>query len=197
MKKTLLIVLAVVAIIVIASYSFFKSNYNSMVAGNEQVKASWSQVENQYQRRADLIPNLVATVKGYASHEQETLMGVVEARSKATSVNINAEDLNKETFDKYASAQGELSAALGKLLAISENYPDLKANENFIALQTQLEGTENRIATERKRYNDTAKTYNTMIKTFPRNIVAGMFDFESVEYFNATEGANKPVKVEF
>ena len=198
MKKGLLILLAIIVIAIIGCYSFFKSNYNSMVTGKEQVEAQWSQVENQYQRRNDLIPNLVATVKGYATHEKETLTGVIEARSKATQVTLNVDDLNnKEAMKKFTEAQGQLSSALSRLMAVSERYPDLKANQSFLALQTQLEGTENRIATERKRFNDSARAYNTMIKTFPRNIVAGMFDFDSVEYFSATEGAQTPTEVKF
>jgi LemA protein len=164
---------------------------------DEGVQAAWSQVENVYQRRADLIPNLVATVKGYASHEQQTLEGVISARSKATQITVNPEDLTSEQMEKFQKAQGELGSALGKLLAITENYPDLKANTNFLELQAQLEGTENRIAVERKKFNDAARVYNTTIRQFPKNIVAGMFGFEKKPYFEAAEGAQEAPKVEF
>ncbi len=198
MKKSILIVLAVVVLLVISCYSFFTSNYNQMIALQEGTELQWSQVENQYQRRNDLIPNLVATVKGYASHESETLMGVTEARAKATQTTISVDDLdNKAAMERFAAAQGELSSALSRLMAISENYPDLKANQNFLSLQAQLEGTENRISTERGRFNESARTYNTFIKSFPKNILAGMFDFEEVEYFEAASGAEKPVEVKF
>lgn len=196
-SKVLLIVLVVVAILGISLYSFFKNNYNTMATASEAVASQWSQVENQYQRRSDLIPNLVATVKGYAEHESSTLESVVEARAKATSTNISFENLNEESLAKFNAAQGELSSALSRLMAISESYPNLKANENFIALQTQLEGTENRISTERMRFNEAVNKYNTMIRLFPKNIVAGMFGFTPKAYFQAEEGSEKPVKVEF
>lgn len=171
--------------------------YNRLVAGDESVKTAWSQVENVYQRRADLIPNLVATVKGYAQHESETLEGVIEARSKATQITVNADNLSEESIAQFQAAQGELSSALGRLMAISEAYPDLKANENFMSLQAQLEGTENRIATERRAYNEAAKAYNTTLRRFPTNIIASMFGFEAKGYFKAEEGAEKAPVVEF
>ena len=196
MKKGL-IVLLVVAAVVLGIFFWFQGNYNSMVKMDEGVQAAWSQVENVYQRRADLIPNLVATVKGYAEHEQQTLEGVVSARSKATQITVDPENLTSEQLAKYQAAQGELGAALGKLLAITENYPNLKANENFLSLQSQLEGTENRIAVERNKYNEAARNYNTTIRQFPKNIVAGMFGFEKKPYFEASEGAKEAPKVEF
>ena len=196
MKKGL-VTLLVVGAIVLGLFFWFQGNYNNMVKLDEGVQAAWSQVENVYQRRADLIPNLVATVKGYASHEQQTLEGVISARSKATQITVNPEDLTSEQLAKYQKAQGELGSALGKLLAITENYPDLKANTNFLELQAQLEGTENRIAVERKKFNEAAREYNTTIRQFPKNIVAGMFGFEKKPYFEAQEGAEQAPKVEF
>jgi LemA protein len=154
-------------------------------------------VENVYQRRADLIPNLVNTVKGYASHESETLEGVVNARAKATQVTVDAENLTPEQLQKFNEAQGELSSALGRLLAVTEAYPDLKANQNFLELQAQLEGTENRIATERMKFNETAKGYNTLIRQFPKNIIASVFGFDKKPYFEAQEGADKAPAVQF
>lgn len=196
MKKGLTVLL-VVGAVVLGIFFWFQSSYNKMVKMDEGVQAAWSQVENVYQRRADLIPNLVATVKGYAQHEQQTLEGVISARSKATQITVDPENLTQEELAKYQKAQGELGAALGKLLAITENYPDLKANENFLALQSQLEGTENRIAVERNKYNESARNYNTTIRQFPKNIVAGMFGFEKKPYFEAQEGAEVAPKVEF
>ena len=196
MKKGLIILIAVAAV-VLGIFFWFQGNYNNMVKMDEGVQAAWSQVENVYQRRADLIPNLVATVKGYASHEQQTLEGVISARSKATQITVDPEDLTSEQLAKYQKAQGELGSALGKLLAITENYPDLKANTNFLELQAQLEGTENRITVERKKFNEAARVYNTTIRQFPKNIVAGMFGFEKKPYFEAQEGAEQAPKVEF
>ena len=196
MKKGL-VVLLVVAAVAIGLFGWFKSNYNNMVKMDEGVQAAWSQVENVYQRRADLIPNLVATVKGYASHEQHTLEGVVSARSKATQITLDAENLTPDKLAEYQKAQGELGAALGKLLAITENYPELKANENFLSLQSQLEGTENRIAVERKKFNEAARNYNTEIRQFPKNIVANLFGFEKKPYFEAAEGAQQAPVVAF
>ncbi len=196
MKKGL-IVLIVVAVVAIALFSWFKGAYNSMVKGDENVQAAWSQVENVYQRRADLIPNLVATVKGYAEHESETLESVVAARSKATQMTLDAENLTPEALAEYQKAQGELGAALGRLLMIQENYPDLKANQNFLDLQSQLEGTENRITVERQKFNEAARSYNTLIRQFPKNIVAGMFGFEKKPYFEADAAAKTAPKVEF
>lgn len=196
MKKGLIVLIAVAAVL-LGIFFWFQGTYNNMVKMDEGVQAAWSQVENVYQRRADLIPNLVATVKGYAAHEQQTLEGVISARSKATQITVNAEDLTSEQLAKYQQAQGELGSALGKLLAITENYPDLKANTNFLELQSQLEGTENRIAVERKKFNDAARAYNTTIRQFPKNIVAAMFGFEKKPYFEAQEGAEQAPKVEF
>ena len=193
MKKSTIIILVIVAAVAIWAISA----YNSMVKMEEGVESAWAQVENVYQRRADLIPNLVATVKGYAAHESETLEGVIAARSKATQIIVDPQDLSAEALKKYQAAQGELGAALGKLLAITENYPDLKANQNFLELQSQLEGTENRITVERQKFNNVAKEYNTGIRKFPKNILAGMFGFERKAYFEANEGADKAPVVEF
>ncbi len=196
MKKGL-IVLAVVAVVIISIIGWVVSTYNGMVQQQESVKTAWSQVENVYQRRADLIPNLVSTVKGYAAHEKTTLEEVVAARAKATQMTVNPEDLTEENIKKFQNAQGGLSQALGRLLMITENYPDLKANQNFLELQAQLEGTENRITVERKKFNETAQGYNTYIRTFPRNIFAGMFGFQPKGYFEAQAGAETAPKVEF
>ncbi|MEF9924801.1 MAG: LemA family protein [Muribaculaceae bacterium] len=196
MKKGTIILIGIAVVILVAFLSF-KGSYNSMVTHQEGVTAAWSQVENVYQRRADLIPNLVSTVKGYAAHEQQTLEGVVNARAKATQMTIDPENLSEESIKKYQDAQGELGQALGKLLMITENYPDLKANQNFLELQAQLEGTENRITVERQKFNTSAKEYNTYIRTFPKNLIAGMFGFERKAYFEAQEGAATAPKVEF
>lgn len=176
---------------------FSSCNYNSLVEKNQQVEQSWAEVQNQYQRRSDLIPNLVATVKGYATHESETLEKVTQARAAATSVNINAEELNEETLAKFQEAQNQLTGALKSLLAVSEAYPDLKANENFRDLQVQLEGTENRIATARGRYTQTVADYNTSIKKFPTNIYAGWFGFEPQPQFKADDAAPRAPEVKF
>lgn len=196
MKKGTITIIAVAAV-VLGCILWLKGAYNSMVTAEEGVSAAWSQVENVYQRRADLIPNLVATVKGYAAHESSTLEGVVEARSKATQVTVSAEDLSPEALAKFNAAQGDLTNALGRLLMLTENYPDLKASQNFSELQAQLEGTENRIATERMKFNETAKAYNTLIRKFPDNIVASMFGFEKKGYFEAAAGAEQAPVVEF
>lgn len=196
MKKGLTGII-IVAVVVLGAFIWVKNGYNKMVVSDENVQAAWSQVENVYQRRADLIPNLVATVKGYAAHEAQTLENVVAARAKATQVTVDPADLTPEALAKYNAAQGELSAALGKLLMITESYPDLKANQNFLELQAQLEGTENRITTERMKFNDTAKSYNTLIRTFPNNILASVFNFEKKGYFEAQAGAETAPKVEF
>lgn len=193
MKKGIIITIAAVAAVVL----WLVGAYNGMVTAEEGVESAWSQVENVYQRRMDLIPNLVSTVKGYASHEAETLEGVVNARSKATQVTVDPENLTPEELKKFNEAQGELSGALGRLLAITEAYPDLKANQNFSELMAQLEGTENRIATERMKFNEVAKGYNTLIRRFPKSIIAGMFGFEKKGYFEAQEGAENAPKVEF
>jgi len=183
--------------VLITSITLQSCQYNVMVEKEETVTAQWAQVENVYQRRADLIPNLVSTVKGYASHEQETLTGVIEARAKATSTTIDPSNLNAESIQKFQQAQDGLSSALSKLMVVVERYPDLKANTGFLELQSQLEGTENRIAVERKKFNDTAKNYNTYIRLFPNNFIAGWFDFEKADYFEAQEGSNVAPKVEF
>lgn len=172
-------------------------NYNSLVEKQQGVEQSWAEVENQYQRRADLIPNLVNTVKGYAAHETETFTKVTEARAKATSVNIDINDLNEETLARFQQAQNELSGALKSLLAVSEAYPDLKANENFKDLQVQLEGTENRVTTARSRYTESVQDYNTSIKKFPTVIYAGWFGFSPKPQFRAESGAEKAPEVKF
>lgn len=197
MKKKSIVTIVIIAVVVLAIYLWFKSGYNAMVEKQETVQAQWAQVENVYQRRADLIPNLVATVKGYAQHEQGTLTAVIEARSKATGITIDPTDLDPEDIARFQAAQDQLSGALSRLLVSVEAYPELKANENFMALQSQLEGTENRITVERQRFNETAKDYNQYIRKFPRNIIAGMFDFEKVGYFKAQAGAETAPKVEF
>jgi LemA protein len=188
------VILGIILLIIIASSVGI---YNKMVSYDESINEAWSQVENQYQRRADLIPNLVNTVKGYAEFEQETLTQVVEARSKATSVNIDAENLTPETFQQFQAAQDGLTSALSRLLVVIEKYPDLKANQNFIELQAQLEGTENRISTERRRFNQVTKEYNSYIRKFPNNIFAGWYDFDQKVYFEAKEGAEDPPEVQF
>ena len=193
MKKSTIILIAAVAIIAFWGISA----YNGLVKMDEGVSTAWSNVENQYQRRADLIPNLVNTVKGYASHEKETLEAVMTARSKATQMTIDPENLTPEKLQEYQKAQGEIGAALGRLLAITEAYPDLKANQNFLELQAQLEGTENRISVERRNFNEVAKTYNTSIRTFPKTIIASMCGFDKRPYFEAEEGANKAPTVAF
>lgn len=187
--------MAVVAVLMVQSLT--SCNYNSLVEKRQQVDQSWAQVENQYQRRADLIPNLVNTVKGYSSHESETLTKVTEARAKATGITLNADNLTEDNLAKYTAAQNELSAALKSLLAVSEAYPDLKANQNFMALQSQLEGTENRIATERKRYTEAVMEYNTAISKFPTMIYAGWFGFKEKPQFKAEAGAEKAPEVQF
>jgi LemA protein len=196
MKKGTMILLGVVAVVVIIFLWGF-SAYNGMVTEEESVDSQWGNVENVYQRRADLIPNLVSTVKGYAAHESSTLEAVVEARAKATSVTISAENLDEASLKKFQEAQGLLSQSLGRLLAVSESYPDLKANENFKELQAQLEGTENRIAVERNRYNEAAKQFNVAIRRFPASIVAGIGGFSKKPYFQAESGASTAPKVEF
>ena len=196
-NKALWITLAIIVVLLFAGYSWVKGTYNTMVTQDEGVKTAWSQVENQYQRRMDLIPNLVNTVKGYAAHEKETLEGVVSARAEATKTTIDPSNLNEESMKKFQAAQGELSSALSRLMVVLERYPDLKANQNFSELQAQLEGTENRMSVERKRFNETAQTYNTYIRSFPTNILAGMFGFQPKAYFSAESGAEKAPKVEF
>ena len=194
-KKNLGWIIPVAIVVVIVLWAI--GGYNGMVKMDEQVQNKWANVETQYQRRADLIPNLVSTVKGYAKHEQQTLEDVVKARSEATQVKVDAENLTPEKLAAFQKAQSGVSSALGRLLAVAENYPDLKANHNFLELQSQLEGTENRITVARKDFNDTAKSYNQAIRQFPKNILAGMFGFEKKSYFEAEAGSEKAPKVEF
>lgn len=192
-KLMLIIVTAVVAIAVL----WVINSYNRMVTAEEAVTTEWANVESQYQRRADLIPNLVSTVKGYATHESETLEAVVNARAKATQTTLDINNFSREEFEKYQAAQGELNSALGRLMMITENYPDLKANQNFRDLQEQLEGTENRIQITRQSYNNTARAYNTMIRRFPNNIFSRIFGFQIVTYFKADAEASKVPQVAF
>ena len=192
-KLMLIIVTAVVAIAVL----WVINSYNRMVTAEEAVTTEWANVESQYQRRADLIPNLVSTVKGYATHESETLEAVVNARAKATQTTLDINNFSREEFEKYQAAQGELNSALGRLMMITENYPDLKANQNFRDLQEQLEGTENRIQVTRQAYNNKARAYNTMIRRFPNNILSRMFGFEIVTYFKSDSEASKAPQVNF
>ncbi len=195
-KKSFISIIVIVVVILLAC-SYGIKNYNAMAAKEEGVKTAWSQVQNQYQRRADLIPNLVNTVKGYAAHEQETLQAVIEARAKATQVNTTPTGATPEQMQQYMQAQDGLSQALGKLMVVVERYPELKANENFKMLQVQLEGTENRIAVERNRFNEEAKGFNTFIRLFPRNIVAAITGFKARPYFEATAAAQEAPTVEF
>lgn len=195
MKKNKGLIITVVVIALVAIWGI--SSYNGLVSMDENVSNQWANVETQYQRRSDLIPNLVNTVKGYAKHESETLESVMAARSQATQVKIDPSNCTPQQLAAYQKAQGDVTTALGKLLAITENYPDLKANQNFLELQSQLEGTENRINVARKDFNDTAKKYNTSLRRFPRNIVASMFGFEKRNYFEAEAGAEKAPKVGF
>lgn len=188
-----------IVIVLFAIYSWFKGTYNDMVKLDEGVNGAWSQVENVYQRRMDLIPNLVNTVKGYAEHESETLKAVTEARAKVGGVmNMSPEMLKDPAMlQKFQSAQQGLGSALQRLMVVQEKYPDLKANENFLALQSQLEGTENRIAVERKRFNEVSQAYNTYIRVFPKSFIANMSGFTKKEYFKSTVGAEKAPEVKF
>lgn len=195
--KKFFIAIIVIAVVVLGLFSWGKGVYNGFVQQQESVEAAWSQVENDYQRRADLVPNLVATVKGYAEHERETLEAVLAARASATQIKVDADDLTPEKLQQFQQVQGELGAALGRLIAVQENYPDLKANQNFLQLQEQLESTENRITVSRRDFNAAAQTYNTAIRTFPQNIFAGLFGFERKPYFEAAAGAQTAPKVEF
>lgn len=192
MKSITKLVFAIICTMVLSS-----CGYNSMVEKEEAVNTAWSNVENQYQRRADLIPNLVNTVKGYAEHESSTLESVVQARAKATQITLSADDLTPEKLQEYQKAQGEIGSALGRLMRISENYPELKANQNFQELQAQLEGTENRISVERRNFNQITQDYNTYIRKFPNNLFAGMFGFEKKPYFEAEPGNEKAPEVKF
>ena len=191
-KKWMTATIAMVCMVLLNSCS-----YNKMVEKDEAVSTAWSNVETQYQRRADLIPNLVSTVKGYATHESSTLEAVVAARSKATQITVDPANLTAEKLAEYQKAQGAVSSALGKLLAVTVNYPQLRANENFSELQAQLEGTENRITEARKRYNEAVQDYNVLIRKFPNNLFAGMFGFSKKEKFEASSGASEAPKVEF
>lgn len=193
-KSTIYLIIAAVVVL----FGFYGCNqYNSMVSQDENVSRAWADVETQYQRRADLIPNLVNTVKGYAAHESETLQAVVEARTKATQITVDPTDLTPEKLAEYQAAQGEISQALGRLLAITENYPDLKANEQFSELQAQLEGTENRIAESRRLFNTAAQEYNVTVRRFPNNIFASLFGFSTKGNFKAEAGAEKAPEVQF
>jgi LemA protein len=192
MKRMKFVLLAAVV-----AFLFSSCGYNKMVEMDEQVTSQWAQVENVYQRRADLIPNLVNTVKGYAAHERETLEGVIEARSKATSVNIDPKNLTPESIQQFNQAQDGLSSALSRLMVVVERYPDLKANQNFMDLQAQLEGTENRITVERQKFNQTTQTYNAYIRKFPQVIYSGWFGFDKKTYFEAQQGAEKAPEVQF
>lgn len=194
-KKTLtwIVVLGVLAIVIIWGVG----RYNAIITAEENVNTAWSQVENQYQRRADLIPNLVETVKGYAAHESATLEDVIATRAKATQVVVDPTNATAEQIAAFQAAQGELSQALGRLMAISENYPDLKASQNFAALQSQLEGTENRITVARNNFNEMARQFNTMIRRFPTNLIANAMNAEKRPYFEANDGADKAPQVQF
>ncbi|MBO5086862.1 MAG: LemA family protein [Paludibacteraceae bacterium] len=196
MNRTKLMLIIVTAIVAIAVL-WVVNSYNRMVTAEEAVTTEWANVESQYQRRADLIPNLVSTVKGYAAHESATLEAVVNARAKATQTTLDINNFSREEFEKYQAAQGELNSALGRLMMITENYPDLKANQNFRDLQEQLEGTENRIQVTRQAYNNKARAYNTMIRRFPNNILSSMFGFDVVTYFHADVEAAKAPQVSF
>lgn len=195
MKKisTWIVVLGVLAIVGL----WVMNTYNKLVEHEETVEAAWSQVENQYQRRADLVPNLVATVKGYAKHEEETFTQTMEARAKATQITIDPSNATPEQLAAYQAAQGELSQALGRLMAVAESYPELKANENFLNLQSQLEGTENRCTIARQQFNEEAKAFNMIVRRFPGNIIASMFGFEKKPYFEAEENAKHAPEVVF
>lgn len=196
MKKSLIVILILV-ILAGGIFFWYKGTYNNLVKADEQVNAQWGNVENQYQRRSDLVPNLVATVKGYAQHEQNTLENVINARAKATQVTIDPTNLNEQTMAQFQQAQGELGSAISRLLVSVEAYPDLKANENFRDLQAQLESTENRIATERTRFNDAALNYNNLVRRFPNNIIANISGFTQKPYFKAQAGADTAPEVQF
>lgn len=196
MKKSTLVIVIILAVVVIFG-GCGVSKYNKLVQQDEVVKNKWGAVQSQYQRRADLIPNLVSTVKGAANFEKETLTQVMEARAKATQITVNADDLSPEKLQQFQQAQGQLSSALGRLLAVSESYPELKANQNFLDLQAQLEGTENRITVARNDFNDAVKGYNSAVRTFPGNIVAGIGGFGQKGYFEADKGSENAPKVAF
>ncbi len=197
MKKGCLIPIIIVVFLVIMAFVWGSKVYNGMVTMQENVTSQWGNVETQYQRRADLIPNFVNTVKGAAEFEQTTLTQVIEARAKATQVRVDPENMTPEALQQFQQAQGELSSALGRLMVVVEKYPELRATQNFRDLQVELEGTENRISVERRKFNEVAKTYNTYIRRFPQNFLAGMFGFESKPYFEAMEGADNAPEVKF
>ena len=196
MKRSIIVII-VIAVIALIAYSSLKGGYNNMVSKDEAVKSAWSQVENVYQRRADLVPNLVNTVKGAAAFEKSTFTAVTEARSKVSQITVDPNNLTPEKIKEFQSAQGELSQALGRLMMVTENYPDLKANANFRDLQVQLEGTENRITQERRKFNEVTQDYNTYVRKFPNNLIGGMFGFGQKGYFAAEAGANKAPEVKF
>lgn len=200
MKKGVIVLIAVLGfliVVVLGLVGWGVGQYNKMVTADEAVGTQWANVESQYQRRSDLIPNLVNTVKGYAKHEEETFTAVVEARAKATQTTIDPTRLTEENLAAYQAAQSQVSSALSRLLVTVEQYPELKANQNFLELQAQLEGTENRISVERQRFNESARAFNTMVRQFPKNIIANMFGFEKKAYFNAEEGAEQAPEVQF
>lgn len=196
MKRGYVVLIVIVAVVLVLFF-WVKGMYNSMVRMDEGVSSAWAQVENVYQRRADLVPNLVATVKGYVEHESSTLEAVVNARAKATQMTVDPSSLSEAEIAQFTAAQDELGAAIGRLLVSVERYPDLKANQNFLELQAQLEGTENRITVERQKFNEAARSYNVTIRKFPNNIFAGMFGFEKKGYFEASEGAEQAPVVSF
>ena len=196
MKKSTVTLLVVVGILVVL-VGWIVGAYNGLVTLDEETNGKWAQVESAYQRRADLIPNLVNTVKGYANFEKETLTGVIEARSKATGITLNANDLSPETIANFQAAQSELSGALSRLMVTVERYPDLKANQNFLSLQSQLESTENRIKIERDRFNTSIKNFNSTIRKFPKTIIASSFGFEKKGYFEADQGTENAPEVSF
>ena len=189
--------IGIVVVVLFIIYKMFGGSYNNMVQMNEDVVKQWAQVENTYQRRADLIPNLVSTVKGYADFEKSTLTDVIEARANATKVTVDPQNLSAGQMQSFQAAQGQLSSALGRLMVVVERYPELKANQNFLELQAQLEGTENRIAVERKKFNETTQSYNTYVKSFPQTLLAGMFGFSEKTYFESDAGAEKVPEVKF
>jgi LemA protein len=191
------IVIGVIVVVLFIIYRFFTGSYNDMVQREEQVTSQWSQVENVYQRRLDLIPNLVATVKGAADFEKSTLTAVIEARANATQVKVDPTNLSSEQLSKFQQTQGELSSALGRLMIVVERYPELKANQNFLELQSQLEGTENRITVERQKFNEVVQDYNKYVRSFPQNLLAGMYGFEQKAYFTAEAKASKAPAVQF
>jgi LemA protein len=195
MKKW--ITIGIVVLVVFALYNFFAGSYNNMVSKGENVARAWQDVESDYQRRLDLIPNLVNTVKGYADFEKSTLTAVIEARAQATQVKVDANNITPESLKNFQAAQGQLSSSLSRLLVTVEQYPDLKANQNFLELQAELAGTENRIKVARNKFNETVQDYNTYIKTFPRNLLSGMFGFTAKAYFEADEAAAKAPEVKF